>query len=165
MIKSVRWKQFLIVISCVISEALHAQPSSLLTKEIIFDQLPLELGLSQNSINCILQDSKGFLWVGTWSGLIRYDGYSSVVYHSDNGPDKIKSDKITAIYEDHSGYLWIGTQMAGLFKFDRNSEKFLQYKHDPSDKNSLSDNNVWCIKDDSDLNLWVGTENGANILD
>ena len=159
-------KQCVVVAVLVaLTKTLCGQPSSLPNKEIIFDQLPLELGLSQNSINCILQDSKGFLWIGTWSGLIRYDGYSSVVYHSDNAPDKIKSDKITAIYEDHNGYLWIGTQMAGLFQYDRNTEKFSQYIHNVSDKNSLSNNNVWCVKEDNHHKLWVGTEDGVNIFD
>lgn len=161
-----RWKSCLLIVALLISVTLlQAQPSTLQKKDIIFDQLPLELGLSQNSTNCILQDRDGFLWIGTWSGLIRYDGYASVVYHSDNRPDKLKSDKITAICEDHHGYLWIGTQMAGLFRFDKNTEKFVQYKHNPSDKASLSDNNVWCIREDDRGNLWIGTENGLNVLD
>ena len=160
------WKGHLIIVALLtIIKILNAQPTSLPDKDIIFDQLPLELGLSQNSINCILQDRDGFLWIGTWSGLIRYDGYSSIVYHSDIKADKLKSDKITAIHEDQKGNLWIGTQMAGLFRFDKNTQKFLQYNHNPSDSSSLSDNNVWCIREDENGNLWVGTENGLNVFD
>jgi signal transduction histidine kinase/ligand-binding sensor domain-containing protein/AraC-like DNA-binding protein len=149
----------------VFSAFLMAQPSTLSNRNIAFDQLPQGLNLLQTSINCVLQDDDGFLWVGTWSGLIRYDGYTSVVYHSENSPYKLKSDKITTIYEDHNGYLWIGTQMEGLFRFDKTSEKFLQYKHNPHDSKSLSNNNVWCIREDHRGNLWVGTENGLNVFD
>ena len=59
----------------------YAQPASLLNKNIVFNQLPEKLGLSQSTINCMVQDRDGFIWIGTWSGLIRYDGYSSRIFH------------------------------------------------------------------------------------
>lgn len=142
-----------------------AQPSGLPDKEIIFDQLPEKLGLSQSSINCILQDREGFLWIGTWSGLLRYDGYSTIVYHSGNAPGKLKSNKITAIFEDHHGYLWVGTHMGGLFRFDKSTGTFLQFIHNVQDTGSLSHNYVNCIGEDQHGNLWVGTENGLNVYD
>jgi len=137
------------------------QPAELPNQNIFFEQLPDELGLSQSSINCVLQDSQGFLWIGTWSGLIRYDGYSTTIFHSDDGPDKIKSNKITTIYEDKHGFIWVGTQMGGLFRFNTNTNKFEHFNH-TSDKRSLSDNTVYSIQEDKDGVLWVGTENGLN---
>jgi len=142
-----------------------AQPAALPQKEIIFDQLPEKLGLSQSSINCILQDREGFLWIGTWSGLIRYDGYSTVIYHSDNAPGKLKSNKITTLYEDRRGYLWIGTHMGGLFRYDKNTNTFLHYSHQAGNTASLSNNNIGCVAEDRQGNLWVGTENGLNVFD
>lgn len=142
-----------------------AQPSGLPDKEIIFDQLPEKLGLSQSSINCILQDREGFLWIGTWSGLLRYDGYSAIVYHSGNAPGQLKSNKITAIFEDHHGYLWVGTHMGGLFRFDKSTGTFLQFIHNAQDTGSLSHNYVSCIGEDQHGNLWVGTDNGLNVYD
>src|SRR5258706_6485557 len=149
----------------MVSRIVSAQPETLQEKNILFDQLPEKLGLSQSSINCILQDREGFLWVGTWSGLIRYDGYSTTVFHSDNAPDKIKSNKIIVIYEDRDGFIWIGTHQGGLFRYDRNTNLFFQFKHKPDDPHSLSNNSVWSIREDRNGLLWVGTEVGLNVLD
>lgn len=90
------------------------QPRALLEKEIIFDDLPKELGLSQRTINCILQDDDGLLWIGTWSGLIRYDGYSTQLYNASDKPGSLKSNKITHLAKDEHGVLWIGTRMGDL---------------------------------------------------
>ncbi|HEY9044321.1 MAG TPA: two-component regulator propeller domain-containing protein [Ohtaekwangia sp.] len=155
----------LVIILFFLIRIAGAQPAALPQKEIIFDQLPEKLGLSQTSINCILQDREGFLWIGTWSGLIRYDGYSTVIYHADNAPDKIKSNKIATIYEDRLGYLWIGTHMGGLFRYDKNTNSFLHFQHNAGDTSSLSNDNVICIREDLRGNLWVGTENGLNVFD
>jgi signal transduction histidine kinase/ligand-binding sensor domain-containing protein/DNA-binding response OmpR family regulator len=161
----VRRRYWTVVILFFLVRLATAQPSGLPEKEIIFDQLPEKLGLSQSSINCILQDREGFLWIGTWSGLLRYDGYSTVVYHSDNAPNKIKSNKISAIYEDRQGYLWVGTHMGGLFRYDKNKDIFTQFSHHEGDAKSLSHNNVNCIGEDQYGELWVGTENGLNVFD
>ncbi|HRG11609.1 MAG TPA: two-component regulator propeller domain-containing protein, partial [Cyclobacteriaceae bacterium] len=140
------------------------QPAELHKKKLVFDQLHEEQSLSQSSINCILQDSEGYLWIGTWSGLIRYDGYTTTVFHSENQPGKLQSNKILTLYEDHSGFLWIGTHMGGLFRYNKNTNTFEKFAHDEKDPTSLSNNNVRAIQEDATGNLWVGTENGINIL-
>jgi ligand-binding sensor domain-containing protein len=65
-------KRYLISIACVfaliaVNVCSIAQPTTLLQKNIIFDQITQEIGLTQASINCILQDHEGYLWIGTWS--------------------------------------------------------------------------------------------------
>lgn len=148
----------------LIFQSVLAQPSSLRDKRIVFDQLIENQSLSQSSINCVLQDRDGFLWIGTWSGLIRYDGYKTTVFHSENTAGRIQSNKILAIYEDKNGFLWIGTHMGGLFRYDKHRNTFDHYFHDTNNSRSLSNNNVWAIQEDKDGNLWVGTERGLNIL-
>jgi signal transduction histidine kinase/ligand-binding sensor domain-containing protein/DNA-binding response OmpR family regulator len=143
---------------------LLAQPSEVSQKNIIFQQLPENLSLSQNSINCVLQDREGYLWIGTWSGLIRYDGYSTKVFYSGNGADDIRSNKITIIYEDREGYLWIGTHQGGLFRYEKSTNKFRHFAHQSENKGSLSNNNIWSIQEDHLGNLWIGTEHGLNVL-
>lgn len=142
----------------------YTQPEELYKKKLVFDQLHEEQSLSQSSINCILQDSEGYLWIGTWSGLIRYDGYTTTVFHSENQPGKLQSNKILTLYEDHSGFLWIGTHMGGLFRYNKNTNTFEKFAHDENDPTSLSNNNVRAIQEDAAGNLWVGTEMGINIL-
>ncbi len=141
-----------------------AQPGDLRSKRIFFDQLTENQSLSQSSINCVIQDREGFLWIGTWSGLMRYDGYKTTVFHSENKPGKIQSNKILTIYEDRDGYLWIGTHMGGLFRYDKHRNEFDHYSHRENDPQSLSSNNVWSIEEDRQGNLWIGTEKGLNIL-
>ncbi len=141
-----------------------AQPEDLRNKNIAFDQLLKDPSLLQSSINCILQDRDGFIWVGTWSGLIRYDGYNTTIFHSEDLPGKIRSNKILEVYEDRNGFLWIGTHMGGLFRYDKNKNYFEHFVNDPGDITSLSNNNVWAIHEDGTGNLWVGTEEGLNIL-
>lgn len=141
------------------------QPSELLRKKVNFEQLPEIHGLSQRSVNCILQDADGYLWIGTWAGLIRYDGYSTTVFHAGQGQGKLKSNKITSLYEDHRGNLWVGTHMGGVFQYDRKQNQFRHFAHNEANPESLSNNNVWSIQGDQYGNLWVGTEHGLNVFD
>jgi diguanylate cyclase (GGDEF)-like protein len=70
-------------------------------------------GLPQNSVNAIVQDRDGFLWLGTFGGLARFDGSDFRVYRSlaDSGPS---SDRILQLLEDRRGQLWIGSEDAGV---------------------------------------------------
>ena len=52
---------------------------------ISFNHLTVEDGLSQSSVTCILQDSKGFMWFGTQDGLNKYDGYSFKIFKTEIG--------------------------------------------------------------------------------
>ncbi len=145
---------------------LLGQPEILINRNIRFEQLPQNFGLSQSSVNCILQDHSGYIWIGTWSGLIRYDGYSTELFRANNRiPGSLKSNKITSIFEASDSSLWIGTMVGGLFLFDRKTEIFTQYQKIDSVASSLSDNNVWGIEEDSHHNIWIATQNGLNKLD
>ncbi len=155
--------RLVVVFAVLLPFSLLAQPEELHNKRLVFDQLLEVQSLSQSSINCILQDSEGYLWIGTWSGLIRYDGYTTTVFHSENQPGKLQSNKILALYEDHLGFLWIGTHMGGLFRYNKSSNTFEKFAHDEQDPSSLSNNNVSAIQEDAAGNLWIGTEKGVNI--
>lgn len=131
-----------------------------------FEQLPPDMRLMQGGINCITQDSKGMLWLGTWSGLTRYDGYSLRTFLEEPGvPDGLQSDQVTALVEDHSGMLWVGTLSAGIHCFNRATERFVNYRSQPDNPNSLTDNDVWGLFEDSKGYIWVGTKKGLNRFD
>ena len=142
-----------------------SQPTTLPDKNIVFSRLPENLGLSQSSINDILQDKDGYLWVATWSGLIRYDGYSTKIFHSGTGATDLKGNLISCLFEDHEGKLWIGTHVSGLFQYDKKTNQFINYTHLPGTRGTISNNNIWKITEDADHNLWIGTENGLNFFD
>ncbi len=135
---------------------------------IRFKHLSIAEGLSQNSVNCILQDKRGFMWLGTQDGLNRYDGYRFAIYKYDPMDTHSLSDSyIISLFEDRAGVLWIGTYNGGLNKFDREKENFIRYLHDPADINSLSNNYARAIFE-SPANpgvLWIGTNGGLNKLE
>ncbi len=128
-----------------------------------FEQLPAETRLMHGAMNCITQDSKGILWLGTWSGLMRFDGYKVRTFQQEPGTsDGLQSDQVTSLVEDRSGRLWVGTVSAGFHYFDRATERFVSYRFNPDNPNSLSDNDVWGLFEDSKGCIWVGTKKGLN---
>lgn len=149
----------------LITVVAFGQPATLPEKKVVFSRLPENLGLSQSSINAILQDREGFLWFATWSGLIRYDGYTTRVFHSGNKEFDLKGNLISTLFEDHNGDLWIGTHVTGLFQFNKKTNQFINHRHSSSDPSSLSNNNIWDIIEDENHNLWIATEGGVNFFD
>lgn len=89
-----------------------------------FDHFDIEDGLSQNTVTCIFQDSKGFMWFGTKNGLNRFDGYTFKIYSRNHRADGLGNSIIYCITEDRTtGNLWIGTDK-GAYIFDPRTEKF-----------------------------------------
>ena len=106
-------------------------------REIRFQKIFVQEGLSQVAITEILQDRNGFMWFGTQSGLNRYDGYSFKVFnHQNENPDGLANDAIKTLFEDESGYIWVGTTGGGLDRFDPRTETFAHFAHDPNDESS-----------------------------
>jgi ligand-binding sensor domain-containing protein len=103
-----------------------------------FSQSPLEkvkfariaAALSNPHVSCILQDSRGFLWIGTEDGLNRFDGYEVTVYR--NIPDDTTSllkNVILRIFEDSRGLLWVSTSSGGLHVYNRERDNFKRLSH------------------------------------
>lgn len=93
---------------------------------MIVEHYTAEDGLPNNTVYCTLKDSDGFVWLGTWYGLCRFDG---VKFHSYNNPQDgysldIPPRKIQHIVEDRNGFLWIKTIDHKLYLFDKRREKF-----------------------------------------
>lgn len=86
-----------------------------------FDHLSVKDGLSNNSVNCILQDREGFIWLGTSEGLNKYDGYTfTILQHDPNRPThSFQNNNITGLCEDHSGRLWVVTEGGGLHEVNK----------------------------------------------
>lgn len=127
-----------------------------------FEKISTQQGLSNSGIQCILQDSKGFIWIGTTFGLHKYDGFKLTIYKSNsvNDPHTLSHSNIRALYEDTSGALWVGTS-DGLNRFDPETERFTRFMHDPDDANSLGGEQVISILQDRSGILWIGTEEGG----
>jgi signal transduction histidine kinase/DNA-binding response OmpR family regulator/streptogramin lyase len=89
-----------------------------------FKQISLEDGLTQSTVRCMLNDQRGFIWIGTRSGLNRYDRYNlkSYFYKKDD-PGSLPGNQINFIAEDRAGNIWVGTEN-GLALYDRATDKF-----------------------------------------
>ncbi len=130
--------------------------------KVKFERLSIEQGLSQSKVFSILQDHRGFIWIGTQDGLNKYDAYSFTVYrHRIEDSASLSDNYVWSLFEDHTGTLWIGTNGGGLNRYDREKDQFIRYVHDPEDPGSLSDNYVWTIFEDRSGTLWIGTRYGG----
>lgn len=132
-----------------------------LKQEIKFEHISIDDGLSQSSVNCILKDRRGLMWLGTQDGLNRCDGYSFKIYrHQPDNLNSISNSYINCLYEDRNGVLWVGTR-EGLDHFDREKEIFIHYKQDNPSSFKLSDNEITAIGEDREGVLWIGTFAGG----
>lgn len=128
---------------------------------INFKHIKNEQGLSNSTIECIFQDSRGFLWFGTRDGLNRYDGYQLTIFRYDQKiAGSISDNYIKTIEEDSNKVLWIGTSN-GLNRFDERSQQFTRYKYDPANAHSLPGNQVNTLFKDRSGKLWAGTAAGG----
>ncbi|MDN3582962.1 hybrid sensor histidine kinase/response regulator [Mucilaginibacter flavus] len=117
-------------------------------------------GLSQINVNCIFQDSRGFMWIATRNGLNSYDGYKFTTYHYDSKDStSLSNNMVTDIAEDTNGNMWLSTQ-GGLNMYQRSTGRFVRYLHDDSKPKSLVDNLINRLFFENGI-LWIGTQNGG----
>ncbi len=133
-----------------------------------FERFSTEEGLSDYSINCIVQDRTGFMWFGAQNGLNRYDGLRFTPFkHSGSDTTSIADNWISALHEDARGRLWVGTRRGGLNRYDPDTEHFVRYPYDvplPEREDPgwiLAMATVPATPD----TLWIGTQAGLLRLD
>lgn len=148
-------KKYLLLISLITAPVwLYSQLSSL-----YFEKFTTQNKLSNNKVNCILQDKRGFMWIGTNDGLNRFDGNNFLVFRNQAGVKAgISGNIITGLLEDEEGVLWIATEDGGLTRYDYRrptKEQFTQYKHLPGDSTSVPANTILAMKQDKAGYLWL----------
>lgn len=119
--------------------------------------LDISHGLSQNTVNCILQDKLGFMWFGTKEGLNRYDGLSFTVFKREMDAETSLGDSyIRVLYEDDNYRLWVGTA-SGLYIYMMKQECFEHLDLETSDGIRIS-SSINDIRRDKHGVFWISTE-------
>jgi ligand-binding sensor domain-containing protein/signal transduction histidine kinase len=115
-----------------------------------FSRIEVDAGLSNSNVTCFLQDSDGFLWIGTRDGLNKYDGYGFKVYRNDQEDStSLLKNNIYVLFEDSQKTLWISTRGGGLHYYDKKFDRFVRIKQFSS----------YCVvasmSEDQQKNLWI----------
>jgi signal transduction histidine kinase/ligand-binding sensor domain-containing protein/DNA-binding NarL/FixJ family response regulator len=130
--------------------------------KIQFKRLTPQMGFNRTDIQCLFQDSKGFLWISSVDWLIRFDGKKQKLFeYSTTDIKSIGANPVKCILEDKSGVLWFGTFGGGLNKYDYSEENFIRYTHNNQNSSSISSNDVFAIYEDSYGIFWAGTFGGG----
>lgn len=123
------------------------------------DHLTAYDGLSQTSVYTILQDKKGFMWLGTQDGLNRYDGYKFTVFrHDPYNPKSLASSYHHVLCEDNEGYIWAGG--IGLSRFNPDTYEVEVVNNKNDDPNSFFNNPITTMTFDKSGQLWIGSSKG-----
>ena len=113
-----QWPEWKWVVAFALVLGILPPPAAAAQQPMYFRHLTLQDGLSQNTITSILQDSQGFIWLGSENGLNRYDGHEVVSYRRDqDDPRSLAGDFIWKIDEDAQGDLWIATNGGGVARW------------------------------------------------
>ncbi len=134
---------------------------------LILEHLTISDGLPQATVMTTLQDSQGFVWLGTEDGLVRYDGTKLHRYaYSRTDRNSLPGNFIWQIAEDANHDLWIAISGGGIARWNRSTDTFTVFRHDLQDPNSLASDSVRALLIDARGQVWVGTTDaGIDILD
>jgi len=122
-------------------------------KPFVFRSWKTEDGLPNNSVTSIAQTPDGYLWLGTYNGLARFDG---VNFHALGLRDGLRSLQISALLVDSHGTLWIGTVGGGLSRLERGEIKTL------TTADGLAANSINELLEDNDGLIWISTVRGLS---
>jgi ligand-binding sensor domain-containing protein len=126
--------------------------TELFSQNYFFRKYSIEEGLPQSSVHCLLQDSRGFIWMGTaGGGLTRFDGQT---FESFSKADGLSDNVVRSLFEDRKGNIWIGTD-DGLTVYDGFSFKII------GKKQGLKGSSVTKIIGGKNGLIWAATNDGG----
>lgn len=150
---------FLLLFSFVFN--LEAQENELkYSKKITISE-----GLAHDGVTSILKDNSGFIWIGTYEGINKYDGYKLITYKNTVDKDILTSNRVRALAQDIHNNLWIGTD-EGITIYKTTEEKFIKINSNSSieKKNSApiirkiflnkSKNRIYCLTEGNGILLY-----------
>jgi ligand-binding sensor domain-containing protein len=138
------------------------------TMPIKFNYVPGTNGVTLGKINCMVRDSKGFMWFSdqTFRCIVRYDGsHMTKFVYDPNNLNSLGGYYPECLAADTSGNIWIGFYGMGLDKFDPATNTFTHYRHNKNNPASLGSDSVSIVHVDHSGNVWVGSFGGLDQLD
>lgn len=128
-----------------------------------FDRLGVSDGMPHSITTVVEQDKRGLIWIGTLSGLVRYDGYRMQVFTGSSGSKTDLPDAyIRCLLTLPDGSLLIGTNAGGLSRFNPLNNTFHNY---PVGRGGTGDRKVYALSPDGARGVWIATERGIDYLD
>ena len=127
-----------------------------------FTRYTTENGLSHNRVTGITQDKTGFLWIATWDGLCRFDGYEFKKYnHIPGDSTTIPHSILLNVFCDRYDNIWVFSDISKkVARYDRQNDNFITYTNKDSFGNFIKASLILTATLDDSLNLWVISEQG-----
>ncbi|ACT93572.1 ligand-binding sensor domain-containing protein [Dyadobacter fermentans] len=144
------WKSLLLCIQ-LLAGWVHAQD-----RVFEVNQYDERQGLSSRLVHCMIQDKKGFLWLGTSDGLNRYDGHGFITFRSSaDNPKSMAGNYITALAEDLNGNIWVGFYTGGISCYNPVRGQFTNYEMTDVQGRDLSGEEVKMLYIDRQNTVWT----------
>lgn len=149
----------LLLCSAMLGSLAHADPWAALGEPVF---KPYTERVVANTVS-FAQDNSGFVWLGTKTGLVRWDGYQFKRYVADAAtPGALPDSYVLCLHTDPLGRLWIGTGAGGLARYDAAQDQFVPYG---AAQPGQVKGTVNALADDGKGGLWIGTGRGLDHLD
>ncbi|HQX25450.1 MAG TPA: EAL domain-containing protein [Pseudomonadota bacterium] len=143
-----------------------AMPAGAAERAYYFERASTDDALAQNTVNAILQDRAGYIWIATQGGLHRHDGYGFVLFQRDpENPRSLPDNFVTALAQDAAGTLWVGTDGAGVARYDTVANQFIAIAPDAASQGPGKQAPVTALHFQAGRGLWVADGNGITLLD
>lgn len=129
------------------------------SNNLTFNNLNIEKGISQSTIEIIFQDNNGYIWLGTNDGLNKYNGYDFKIYNYEEYENSISNNGITDIDEDDYGNIWVGT-VQGINKINPITDEIINYTEN---NNGIKDDSICEVVVTSSNQILATTYEGLHL--
>lgn len=146
---------FILLLGTCLAPEIHASNNA-------FIKYSKQDGLALSTVSDIIEDSDGFMWISTWGGLSRFDGYEFKTYqYSAEDPKSLPANFIKKLIIDSQDTLWVATRN-GLAKYNPKTDNFVTYN---SSNSQLGSNEIFTIGLNTEGKLLVSTNENLYLYD
>lgn len=148
----------------ILPDKKKSQKSGSLVLSSIFDNAKKTYKPLTEKIMTLLTDKNGYIWIGTYGALLKYDTGKNEIVRIENLKEEKGNnpENILSLYEDRTGIIWVGFSIGGgVSKVEYNKIKFNLISKKYPLKTSLNNEIIWSLFLDKNNSLWIGTDGGG----